>query len=176
VVEHDPVGVVDDLGLVAELDRVADAALADRPSIRIVQADQPARPVRHPTSQPSVGLIEEPLGPLDRGLKFVHQRSEPTGGPGAATGLSPAGVGHDPAGVGELRLGQASDLPGDLEHDLLGCSVRGRMARATSWARRRAARRRSRTRLRVAPPAACTRLAVAASLSTARANSPRSVG
>jgi hypothetical protein len=30
------------------------------------------------------------------------------------------GVRHDAAGVGQLRLGQASDLPGDLEHDLLG--------------------------------------------------------
>jgi hypothetical protein len=123
-----------------------------------------------------VGLIEEPLGPLDRGLKFVHQRSEPTGGPGAATGQSPAGVGHDSAGVGELRLGQASDLPGDLEHDLLGLlgarphgpgDLVGATASRPSAVPDPAAGR---------TPAACTRLAVAASLSTARANSPRSVG
>jgi hypothetical protein len=41
VVEDDPVGVVDDLGFVAELDRLAQAAFADRAGIDIVQADQP---------------------------------------------------------------------------------------------------------------------------------------
>jgi hypothetical protein len=39
VVEHDAVVVVDDLGLVAELDRLAQPALGDRPGIRVVQAD-----------------------------------------------------------------------------------------------------------------------------------------
>jgi transposase len=48
VIHHDPVGVVDDLGLVAELDGVADAALADRAGVKIVQADLPA-----PDNQPS---------------------------------------------------------------------------------------------------------------------------
>jgi hypothetical protein len=40
VVEDDAVVVVGDLGFVAELDRLVDASLADRPGVRIVQADQ----------------------------------------------------------------------------------------------------------------------------------------
>ena len=66
-----------------------------------------------------MGLLEQPAGPLDGGLQLLHDRRQPTGGP-AATGQGPAGVGHDPAGVGQLGLGQPGDLPGDLEHDLLG--------------------------------------------------------
>jgi hypothetical protein len=44
MIEHDPVGVVEDLGLGAELDRPAQPALADRPGVGVVQADQPAGP------------------------------------------------------------------------------------------------------------------------------------
>jgi hypothetical protein len=59
--EHDPVGVVEDLGLVAELDRGADAALAERPDVRVVQADQPAGPVRHPAGKAGVEVDPEGL-------------------------------------------------------------------------------------------------------------------
>jgi hypothetical protein len=59
--EHDPVGVVEDLGLVAELDRGADAALAERPDVRLVQADQPAGPVRHPAGKAGVEVDPEGL-------------------------------------------------------------------------------------------------------------------
>ena len=41
VIEHEPVFVVDDLGLVAELDGLAEPALLDRPGVGVVQADQP---------------------------------------------------------------------------------------------------------------------------------------
>jgi hypothetical protein len=47
VVEDDPVGVVDDLGFVAELHGLAQPSLADRASIDIVQADQPASRFGH---------------------------------------------------------------------------------------------------------------------------------
>jgi hypothetical protein len=46
VVEHDAVVVVHDLGLVAELDRLAEPALGDRASVTVVQADPPAGPVQ----------------------------------------------------------------------------------------------------------------------------------
>jgi Group II intron, maturase-specific domain len=46
VVQDDAVGVVHHLGLVAELHRLAQPALTDRPGVGIVQADQPTRPVR----------------------------------------------------------------------------------------------------------------------------------
>jgi len=42
VVEHDPVVVIGDLGLVAELDRLAQTALGDRARIAVVQADPPS--------------------------------------------------------------------------------------------------------------------------------------
>jgi hypothetical protein len=67
-----------------------------------------------------VGLIQEPLAPLDGGLQLLDHPPESTGGLGLAASQGPAGATHDPAGVGQLRLGQAGDLPGDLEHDLLG--------------------------------------------------------
>jgi hypothetical protein len=51
VVEHDAVVVVDDLRLVAELHRLAEAALGDRAGIGVVQADQPPRPVRSDPGQ-----------------------------------------------------------------------------------------------------------------------------
>ena len=56
---------VDDLDLVAELDRVADAALADGAGVGIVQAHQPAGPCGHATGQAGAGLLQQPAGPLD---------------------------------------------------------------------------------------------------------------
>jgi hypothetical protein len=41
VVEDDPVGVVDDVGFVAELHGLAQASLADRTSVDVVETDQP---------------------------------------------------------------------------------------------------------------------------------------
>jgi hypothetical protein len=43
---HDAVLVVDDLGLVAELDRLAEPSLGDRPGITLVQANPAGGPVR----------------------------------------------------------------------------------------------------------------------------------
>src|SRR5260370_16137156 len=47
VIGDDPVVVVGDLGLVAELHGLAEPALGDRPGIPVMQADPPGRPVRH---------------------------------------------------------------------------------------------------------------------------------
>jgi hypothetical protein len=43
MVKHDTVVVVDDLGLVAELDRFAEPAFGDRAGIRVVQRHDPRR-------------------------------------------------------------------------------------------------------------------------------------
>jgi hypothetical protein len=45
VVEDDTVVVVNNLGFVAELHRLAEPALRDRPGVGVVQADPPSRPV-----------------------------------------------------------------------------------------------------------------------------------
>ena len=47
VVEDDPVGVVGELGFIAELHRLAKSTFADRARVGIVQADQPARRLGH---------------------------------------------------------------------------------------------------------------------------------
>jgi hypothetical protein len=44
MVDDDAVVVLGDLGFVAELDRLAEPALGDRPGVRLVQADPPGRP------------------------------------------------------------------------------------------------------------------------------------
>ena len=56
VVEHDPVVVVDDLGFVAELDRLPEPAFRDRAGVRVVQADPPGRTVGDGAGQPLPGL------------------------------------------------------------------------------------------------------------------------
>ena len=62
VVEDDAVGVVDDLGFVAELHRLAQPSFTDRASIGIVQADHPDGRIRHHPSQSATGLRHHPLG------------------------------------------------------------------------------------------------------------------
>src|SRR6266699_4094762 len=113
--------------LVAELDGAADAALADRAGVGIVQADQPAGPVGHATSQTNAGLVEQAAGLLDRGLELVDQGCAAPGGgrPRPARRLTPTppGVGDDTAGVGELGFGQRGDLSGHREHDLFGVTA-----------------------------------------------------
>ena len=64
VVEHDPVGVVGDLGLVAELHRFAQPALDDRAGVRVVQRHQPGRRCRGDTGQAGAGLGDDPAGPI----------------------------------------------------------------------------------------------------------------
>jgi hypothetical protein len=56
VVEHDAVIVVHDLGLVAELDRLAEPALCDWPGVAIVQADPPRGCGRHDSGNALPGL------------------------------------------------------------------------------------------------------------------------
>ena len=46
VIQDDAVVVVDDLGVVSELDRPSEPSLGDRASVGIVQADPPGRPRR----------------------------------------------------------------------------------------------------------------------------------
>jgi hypothetical protein len=64
-------------GLVPELDRLADAALADRPRIGVVQADQPGRAVGHLPGQPGPGLGHHRGGPADHDRQLAQRPSEP---------------------------------------------------------------------------------------------------
>src|SRR5260221_13659042 len=62
VVEDDPVVVVQDLRLVAELDRLAEAALRDRPRIAVVQAYPPGGSLGGGPGQPQAGPARTTAG------------------------------------------------------------------------------------------------------------------
>ena len=76
VVEHDAVFVVDDLGLVAELDGLAETALADRTSIGIVQRDEAGRPIRNLTGQALTSLAGDAGHPLGGDLEVAGNELE----------------------------------------------------------------------------------------------------
>jgi len=132
VVEHDAVVVVDDLRLVAELDRLPEPALGDRPGVAVVQADPPGRPIRCGAGQSLPGLRGDPPGDLQQLGQVVDRAPQPApaaagGGvaaadPGECLGLRlrpaqrPAGVGEQPFGVRGGAVGQHGELTGDPTH------------------------------------------------------------
>src|SRR5215207_3687014 len=81
VVQDDAVVVVGQLGLVAELDRFAEAALGDRAGVRVVQADPPLGAVRCLSGQPLPGLGGDPPGRVDQLTEVVHRSGESTTAP-----------------------------------------------------------------------------------------------
>jgi hypothetical protein len=87
-------------------------ALADRPGVRIAQADQPIGD--HPVARkPLIGLPQQPTGEPDRLLQLTHQPPKPPIVGSAAT---------RPAGVADHRLHLAQGLPGQ-PGDLAGQPV-----------------------------------------------------
>lgn len=62
VVEYDPIIVVDQLPLVAELDRAAQPALGDRAAVAVVQAHPAGGAVRGGPGRPLAGLSAEQVG------------------------------------------------------------------------------------------------------------------
>jgi hypothetical protein len=68
VVQREPADVVDDLGLVAELDRTVDTALADRPCLGVVQADQAGGRVGLAAIEAETGVMQnaEPVRDVRR--------------------------------------------------------------------------------------------------------------
>ncbi len=66
VVHDHAVVVVDELRLVAELDRLSEPALGDRTSIRVVQADPPCRRRPESVRQPLPGLGGDLTSCVDR--------------------------------------------------------------------------------------------------------------
>ena len=71
MVDHDAVDVVDDLCLVAELDRYAEASFSYRPSISVVQGDDPGRPVGNLARQPEPGLSRDLLDQAGSAFQVV---------------------------------------------------------------------------------------------------------
>ena len=100
VVEDDPVGVIDDLGFVAELDRFTQTSFAQRSGVDIVQADQPARRLRHHPGQAATGLRHNAFGASDDGAQVVDRAVQP------AFAL-PRGTAHRAARIADYRGGLA---------------------------------------------------------------------
>jgi hypothetical protein len=77
VVEDDPVGVVDDLGFEAKLDRLAQTSFPDRAGIDIVQADQPTGRFRHHSGQAATGLRDNAFGASHNSVQVVDRPAKP---------------------------------------------------------------------------------------------------
>ena len=76
VVEDDAVVVVDQLSLVAELDRFPEPALSDWPGVGIVQADLPGRTVGDPAGEPLPGLLDDLPGRVQQSVKSSTARTK----------------------------------------------------------------------------------------------------
>ena len=78
VVEDDPVGVLDDLGPVTELDGFAEAALADRAGVGLMQRHESDGTVRLPATYAGAGLIDDLVGALDEDGEIVEHPANVT--------------------------------------------------------------------------------------------------
>lgn len=116
VIENDAVGVVDNLGLVAELDGSVDAALADRSGVRVVQADQTCRRVGLAAIEPNTGWALTCAGRWRRVSSSLTARtSRPRPGAPADTLQRTARVADHRGRFGGgliYQLGEFSDDPG----------------------------------------------------------------
>ena len=81
VVDDDAVVVVDDLGLVAELDRLTELTFGDRSGIRIVQADPAGRASRGDARQALPGLFGHAPGDVQQFGEVVDRAAQPTAAP-----------------------------------------------------------------------------------------------
>src|SRR6201997_290348 len=77
VIEHDSVVVVDDLGLVPELDRLAESPLGDRAGIGVVQADPPGRSARGDPGDPLAALGRDLAGRGEQVGQVVDRAGQP---------------------------------------------------------------------------------------------------
>jgi hypothetical protein len=162
VVQDDAVVVVGDLGLVPELDGLAEPALGDRPGVRVVQAHPPGGPVRHRAGQPLSRLRGDLAGGFQQLRQIIDCCAaqpapqpargvlEPCRGQGrrlrVGAAQRPPCVGQRPRRLGGGALGQAREFPG-RPNDRGVLSSRACAARELSFAAMACAR------LRGHPPA-----------------------
>jgi hypothetical protein len=176
VVDHDPVLVVDDLGFVAELDRLAEAALADGTGVGVVQRHQPGRPVRGGAVDALTGLAA-----ICSTLDAVSSRSSAMRHELSRCGITELaqrapGIGGHPAGLFDRGRCNGGHLGVDGQHLVFGLAVRRRRLAPMERARERIIRVRSREVVLVARPLAWSDLMALAIFATPLANRPESVG
>jgi hypothetical protein len=73
VIEHDTIVVVDDLALVAELNRFAKSAFGDRPGVAVMQAHPPGRPVRSYPGYALAGLSGDLSGDVQQFVEVINR-------------------------------------------------------------------------------------------------------
>ena len=66
------------LGLVAELGRLAEPALGDRPGVTIMQAHPPGRPFWHRARQPLPSLHRDLAGRVQQFGQVIDRPAQPT--------------------------------------------------------------------------------------------------
>jgi hypothetical protein len=120
VIEDDPVGIVDDLGFVAELDRFAQAPFADRAGIEVMQADHPARRLGHHPAQAATGLGHNAFGASDEGVQTVDRPVQPAFAVPGRGAQRPSGVADHCGGFDDGRFGDPGQLAGDPAYRGLG--------------------------------------------------------
>lgn len=177
VIDDDAVLVVGDLSFVAELDRLAQAALGDRAGIAIMQADPPSGAVGDLSGHPLAGLRGDLAGRGHQLGKVVDRAHQPATPPPRRRVMFAAGAqrGSLRRGTRTARLALTSSRwasraavsanptssPVLLSTAAVAWSrpnaARERSFDAIASARLPAAQDRSRTRVRTAPPAAWIR-------------------
>ncbi len=146
MIEHDPVVVVDDLGLVPELDGTPEAALGDGAGIGVVQADSSGRPIRSMSGDALAGLCHDLPRRLEQIGQVVDRAGQAPAPPPCGSvvnaafaqlvglGLGPAqrllGVGQQPFGLVGSGGGQLGQLASDPAHGGLRLVAAGRRAGA----------------------------------------------
>ncbi len=73
VIEHDTIVVVDDLALVAELNRFAKSAFGDRPGVAVMQTHPPGRPVRGDPGDALAGLSGDLPGDVQQFIQVINR-------------------------------------------------------------------------------------------------------
>ena len=132
VIEDDPVVVVGDLCLVAELDGFTEPALRDRPGLLVVQAHHPVRPIEGDPSNALAGLADDPGGRLQQVRQVVDGAGQPATpaprgsvmAPGlgqlgcldVGTAQRPLRVAQQSVRVTHGGLGQVGEFPGLRQH------------------------------------------------------------
>jgi len=196
VVHDDTVVLAGDLGLVAELDGLAEAALCDRPGVRVLQLTGRLAPAGViPASRCRVWAAIRRVTSSRLARSLTARCSRPRRQPAAAS-RTPAAASSAalafaqrsaPRALASSRSASAaarsaSPASSPVIRRTVACASsrpsapRSPSLAAIPCARAPAGRLRSRTRVRVAPPAAWIRRPVAAIRRIAFASSPESVG
>ena len=115
-VDDDALAVVGDLGGVAELGRLGEAALADRAGVTVAQRHPSGLRRRHLSGETDAGLGDDLGERIEEMIEIGEHPTEPLHRPVSDT----ASVDQDPFGLLNSGFCQVSEFAGDGEHLGLG--------------------------------------------------------